>query len=149
MNHAEAEGMKVRMRVVSRMRDPEGAAFETKSAHIGRLCEGADGLTLEYDDEQDGERAHILLTVREGDTPKRNRARMQRRGMMSGTLSFLPGQRAAGSYVSIYGEIPVAVDTRRVEIERTEKGGTLLLDYDVYMGGERTSGALLDVTWRL
>ena len=143
------EEKKIRLRVISRMRDPEGGTFETKNAHIGKLRESADGLILEYDDEQDGERAHILLTIRQGDVPKHNRVRMQRNGMMCGTLTFLPGQRAAGSYVSIYGEIPVAVDTRRVEISAAENGGSLLLDYDVYMGGERTSSALLDVTWRL
>jgi hypothetical protein len=51
--------------------------------------------------------------------------------------------------VTIYGEIPVAVDTRRVEIEKSEQGGELRLDYDVYMGGERTSSARMDITWRV
>jgi uncharacterized beta-barrel protein YwiB (DUF1934 family) len=51
--------------------------------------------------------------------------------------------------VTIYGEIPVAVDTRSVEIEVDDKGGDLRLDYDVYMGGERTSRAKMDITWRV
>ena len=36
-----------------------------------------------------------------------------------------------------------------IEIAREENGGMLLLDYDVYMGGERTSSALMEITWRL
>jgi len=51
--------------------------------------------------------------------------------------------------VTIYGEIPVAVDTRSVCIEQGENGGDLLLDYDVYMGGERTSSARMEITWRV
>ena len=99
--------------------------------------------------EQDEEKAHIVLTMKAGRNEKENRARMQRRGMISSQLTFLPGQKVASSYVTMYGEIPVAVDTRRVEIRESEKGGDLLLDYDVYMGGERTSSARMEITWRV
>ena len=51
--------------------------------------------------------------------------------------------------MTIYGDIPIQIATRRVEIAREENGGMLLLDYDVYMGGERTSSALMEITWRL
>lgn len=74
---------------------------------------------------------------------------MQRKGMVSSMLTFLPGQKVASSYVTIYGEIPVAVDTRSVVIEQDERGGDLKLDYDVYMGGERTSSARMEITWRV
>lgn len=137
------EERKVRLKIVSHMRDVQGETFETKSARRGVLRDTDEGLVIDYDDEQDGERAHVKLTMEGG------RAQMLRTGMMSGRLAFVPGRREAGSYVSVYGEIPVAVDTRRVLLTRAENGGTLLLDYDVYMGGELTSGALLEVTWRL
>ena len=87
--------------------------------------------------------------MRAGRTPGENRARMLRKGMMSGRLAFVPGQRMPGSYVTIYGEIPVAVDTRRVGILRSTEGGSLTLDYDVYMGGEKTSSAVMEITWRV
>ena len=51
--------------------------------------------------------------------------------------------------MTLYGEIPVAVDTRSVEIRTQESGGELQLDYDVYMGGERTSSARMEITWRV
>lgn len=134
---------KVRLRIVSSLRDPQGDVQTTKNARTGSLRRTAEGLVLEYDDEQEGERAHIALTAASG------RARMRRHGMMSGTLTFLPGQRAASSYVTMYGEIPVAVDTRRVQLQEGENGGSLLLDYDVYVSGERTSGAVFEITWRI
>ena len=137
------EGRRVRMRIVSRMTDPEGDVHEQKNARAGLLIQTPQGVTLDYDDLQDGERAHITLTAQDG------RAQMRRRGMTRAELSFVPGERSAGRYETLYGEIPVAVDTRRVSLTQTPSGGELALDYDVYIAGERTSTAALTVTWRL
>ena len=49
----------------------------------------------------------------------------------------------------MYGEIPVMVHTRQVVILRTENGGDLLLNYDVYVGTEMTARTELRVTWRI
>ena len=143
------EAKKARMRIISRMTEPDGDVHEIKNARSGLVNETPDGIVLEYDDVQDEEKAHIILTMKPGRMPRENRARMQRKGMVSSMLTFLPGQKVASSYVTIYGEIPVAVDTRSVTIEQRENGGDLKLDYDVYMGGERTSSALMEITWRV
>jgi len=143
------EAKKARLRVISRLTEPDGDVHEIKNARSGLIKETAEGIMLEYDDVQDEEKAHIVLTMKPGRTPRENRARMQRRGMVSSMLTFLPGQKVSSSYVTLYGEIPVAVDTRTVSIEQDEKGGELRLDYDVYMGGERTSSARMEITWRV
>ena len=140
-----SEEKKARIRVVSRLVEPDGDAHEIKNARSGLLRPTADGWVLEYDDVQDEEKAHIVLTMQ----PERGHVRMQRMGMVSSVLSFLPGERMASSYVTIYGEIPVAVDTHSVEIDARENGGALRLHYDVYMGGERTSSARMEITWRV
>ena len=144
-----SEEKKARIRIISRLTEPDGDVHEIKNARSGLVKETPEGTVLEYDDVQDEEKAHIVLTMTAGRNEKENRARMQRRGMISSQLTFLPGQKVASSYVTMYGEIPVAVDTRRVEIRESEKGGDLLLDYDVYMGGERTSSARMEITWRV
>ena len=144
-----SEAVKVRMRIISRLTEPDGDVHEIKNARSGLVKQTPEGTVIEYDDVQDEEKAHIVLTVKPGRNAKENRARMQRMGMVSSMLTFLPGQKVSSSYVTIYGEIPVAVDTRSVEIEESEKGGELRLDYDVYMGGERTSSARMDITWRV
>lgn len=144
-----SEEKKARLRIVSKLTQFDGDVLETKNARSGMMhCEGG-AIMLEYDDVQGDERAHIVLEIREGRTPGENRARMLRRGMTSAQLTFLPGKRVGSSYVTMYGEIPVAVDTRRVTILTQENGGCLTLDYDVYMGGEKTSSALMEVTWRV
>jgi len=144
-----SEEKKARIRIISRLTEPDGDVHEIKNARSGFVKATAEGTVLEYDDVQDEEKAHIVLTMKAGRGEKENRARMQRRGMVSSQLTFLPGQKVASSYVTMYGEIPVAVDTRRVEITESDKGGDLLLDYDVYMGGERTSSARMEITWRV
>ena len=140
---------KVRIRVISRLTEPDGDTHEIKNARSGLLACTADGLVLEYDDVQDDEKAHIVLEMKPGRTERENRAKMLRKGMVSSSLAFMPGKKRASSYVTMYGEIPVAVDTRRVMITNTEKGGDLLLDYDVYMGGAKTASAVMEITWRV
>ena len=144
-----SEEKKVRLRVISRLTEPDGDVHEIKNARSGLLKESENEIVLEYDDVQDEEKAHIILTMKPGRNERENRARMQRKGMVSSVLTFLPGQKAASSYVTIYGDIPVAVDTRSVYIARDDKGGMLAMDYDVYMGGERTSSARMEITWRV
>ena len=144
-----SEEKKARLRVISRLTEPDGDVHEIKNARSGLVKETPEGIVLEYDDVQDEEKAHIVLTMKPGRFPGENRARMQRKGMVSSVLTFLPGQKVASSYVTIYGEIPVAVDTRSVTITQDERGGELMLDYDVYMGGERTSSARMEITWRV
>ena len=144
-----SESQKIRLRIVSRLTQFDGDVLETKNARTGLLRRAGGAIVLDYDDVQDDEKAHITLEMKPGRMPAENRARMLRRGMTSAQLTFLPGQKAGSSYVTIYGEIPVAVDTRRVVIATQENGGCLTLDYDVYMGGEKTSSALMEVTWRI
>lgn len=140
-----SEKMKARIRVVSRLVEPDGDAHEIKNARSGLLRATADGWVLEYDDVQDEEKAHIVLTMQ----PERSHVRMQRMGMVSSVLDFVPGEKITSRYVTVYGEIPVAVDTHSVEICTQENGGALKLHYDVYMGGERTSCARMEITWRV
>ena len=136
------EKKKIRLCIVSRMRDDVGEMHETKTAHRGLLTKTANGVILEYDEEQDGEKAHIELTC-EG-----AKAQMLRKGMTSARLVFEPGKRTSSAYVTVYGEIPVAVQTRKVQLLGDELGGTLTLDYAVYVGGDKTSDALLQITWK-
>ena len=140
-----SEGKKARIRVISRLVEPDGDAHEIKNARSGLLRPAPDGWVLEYDDVQDEEKAHIVLTMQ----PERGHVRMQRMGMVSSVLDFVPGEKIASRYVTVYGEIPVAVDTHGVDILMQESGGELRLRYDVYMGGERTSGAHMEITWRV
>lgn len=133
---------KVRLAIISRMTDPDGDVHEIKNARRGTLVRTAQGVKIDFDDEQDGERAHIELTC-EG-----KNARMRRMGMTSAALSFVPGERTSGAYVTPYGEIPVAVSTSDVTLSDEGVSGMLELVYDVYMGGERTSGTRYQIRWR-
>lgn len=138
-----AAEMKARLKIVSTMTDPDGERHEIRHVRGGKLSFEGEETVIAYDDEQDGERAHIVLRAAPG------RALMQRTGMTSAKLTFLPGQRTSSAYVSLYGDIPVMIDTRGVRVEKADKGGEITLDYDVYVGGERTAGTILNVTWRV
>lgn len=139
-----SEAQKARLRIVSLMRDPGGEKNEIRHARPGTFRMEGEEIVLEYDDvQEDGERAHIELRAAAG------RARMLRKGMTSAQLTFLQGQRTSSAYVTMFGEIPVMVDTRQVLVAREESGGDLLLNYDVYVGGDLTARTELRVTWRI
>ena len=133
----------VRLRVVSRMTEDDGGTHEIKCARRGVLREQDGGVALDYEDEQDGERARIELWS------DARGARMTRRGMTSAVLAFTPGEKTSGVYRTPYGEIPVAVYTHGLSLTREETGGLLALDYDVFVGGERTARTHLEAQWRL
>lgn len=137
-----APGNKARLRIVSRMTDPQGETNEMRSARRGTVAREGERLTIAYDEERDGEKARITL-----ETDGR-RARMRRRGMTAAELIFEPGSRTSSAYITLYGEIPVAVYTRSVYVEGDVAGGTLKLDYDAYAGGEKTASTRLELTWR-
>ena len=137
------EPQKARLRVVSLMRDPDGQKNEIKNAHVGTCLDDGNEVVLEYEEMQDGERARITLKAAQG------RAEMLRKGLTSARLTFVPGEKMSSAYVTMYGEIPVMVHTRQVVILRTENGGDLLLNYDVYVGAEMTARTELRVTWRI
>ena len=48
------EERNARLRICSRMREPDGALHEIKNARRGVFREEENGIALEYDDEQDG-----------------------------------------------------------------------------------------------
>ncbi len=132
----------VRIRVLSRMTDPQGETHEIKSAHRGTFTREDGHISIEYDEERDGEKARITLES-DGST-----ARMQRRGLTSARLCFEPGKRTHSAYVTMYGEIPVTVQTENVSLEEDAAGGTLHMRYDVFVAGEKTANTRFELTWR-
>ena len=134
---------KIRLRVVTVTTDADGEKRETKTAHRGILRENENGVELRYEQVDEGVRAAIWLTQEEGCIL------MRRMGEMTGSLRFQPGERTPGVYSTIYGEIPVAVYTRETEVIRTDNGGEMKLDYDVFVGGERTGASRMTISWRL
>ena len=133
----------IRLRVVSVMTEPDGARHERKTVHRGTLRTGADGLEIAYEQMDEGVRARISLTQ------TADGVQMRRAGEMTGALHFQPGRRTPGLYGTAYGDIPVAVYTRQVAVEENERGGEMRLDYDVFVGGDRTAATVMTLTWRL
>lgn len=134
---------KIRLRVVTVTTDADGEKRETKTAHRGILRENENGVELRYEQVDEDVRATIWLTQEAGCIL------MRRMGEMTGSLRFQPGERTPGVYSTIYGEIPVAVYTRETEVIRTDNGGEMKLDYDVFVGGEHTGASRMTISWRL
>lgn len=134
---------KIRLRVVTVMTDTDGEKHESKTVHHGTLEEKDGGIELTYEQMLEGVRAKITL-IQEADC-----IQMRRTGEMSGALRFESGKQTKGIYTTIYGEIPVSIYTNQTEVIRTESGGEMKLDYEVFVAGERTGSSRMTLTWRL
>ena len=123
---------KVRLRIVSVMTDPQGERHETKHARLGALREEHGSVVLTYEDEQDGERAHVVLTA------SADSAQMRRMGAMSGMLRFEPGVRTSSAYVTVYGEIPLDYLFSRMQYHwKHGQTGAISILTMMYMSAER------------
>ena len=140
---SEVSALLGRMPLVSVMTEPDGTRHENQSVHRGTLRAAAEGPEIVYEQVDEGVRARISLT-RTADG-----VQMRRMGEMTGALHFQPGRKTPGLYGTAYGDIPVAVYTREVLVEESEKGGEMRLDYDMFVGGERTAATVMTLTWRL
>ena len=132
----------VRMMILSQLVDDDGQAHYTKHAHRAMLERTERGVVLDSDEEQDGERLHLTLTCEPG------KATMKRKGEVCALLHFEEGKRVEGRYITAYGDIHIATDTRFVRLSTQPQGGKLTLNYAVYAGGDKTSDAQLEIQWR-
>lgn len=64
---------------------------------------------------------------------------MERRGSFSNTMVFSPGRRFEGKYMTPYGELPLAVFSRGVQLNIGEKKGAIHLNYQLDLQGAYAS----------
>jgi len=106
----------------------------------GKLTLGDDDpAVLEYtesqQDEETGEINTALVTL----TLEKNRVTMTRRGECSNTMVFVPEQRFEGIYSTPYGDMDMAVYSRRVRCDIGEKRGSVHLKYQLDIQGAYAS----------
>lgn len=98
-----------------------------------------DPAVLEYtesqQDEETGEISTALVTL----TLENNRVTMTRHGECSNTMVFVPDQRFEGIYSTPYGDMDMAVYSRRVRCDIGEKRGSVHLKYQLDIQGAYAS----------
>lgn len=132
----------IRLRVVSVMTEPDGTRHENQSVHRGTLRAAAEGPEIVYEQVDEGVRARISLT-RTADG-----VQMRRMGEMTGALHFQPGRKTPGLYGTAYGDIPVAVYTREVLVEESEKAAKCGWITMCLSAAERTAATVMTLTWQ-
>ena len=98
----------------------------------GELLETEGGYVLRYW-EQEGsglEGTETALEIQPGQIV------LTRTGAVRSQMVFRKGHRHLSSYETPYGEMSLAVHTRRMEIALDSQGGEIQLEYAIEMGGQ-------------
>ena len=115
------------LRLESCQRDAEGAGTEQTDTYRARISESGGVITLRYAIEGDE------VTMRMEDSA----VEIIRRGALQMKLFIRPGRLLTGVYATPYGEMRMAAQGRRIQIQREEKRCELRMEYDVYINGEK------------
>ena len=122
MNH------KKRVRLLAETRIKDGGEEQIlRHAGYGMLELTEDHVSLEYDDRQDNDSAHIVLSG------NRHKIQMVRDGTAKGMLKFVPGEETVSKYVLEFGEIDIRINTLKIECCMQETDGYIVLEYQSKM----------------
>ncbi|MDN5346998.1 MAG: hypothetical protein PWP65_562 [Clostridia bacterium] len=75
-----------------------------------------------------------------------SRVTLNRMGLAKQRLSFEKGILNAGFYVTPYGTMQLTVLPSRVEVDLTEAGGSINLEYELQSNRKKISDNLLEIT---
>lgn len=105
--------------------DSTGGGETIELTTFGRFSENGGTFYIYYaESEMSGfEDTNTLIKI------KPDKVVMRRMGKYASEMQFVEGDVTLCFYKTPYGEIPIAVDTDRVRINLTEKGGTFGIDY--------------------
>ena len=103
-------------------------------------------LYLKYKD--DGEGMAGAQTVVKID-PEQERVLLLRQQPAAMKQDFVCGKKQEGYFKTAYGEIKMAVKTKRLEIELSENTGLIRINYQVFLGGELNAEHHLKINYKI
>ncbi len=132
----------VSVRIIGKQRDKDGAEDSVELQTTGRCYLKNDIIYLVYEETQEqGGKTTLKL---QGD-----RVILNRSGVVQHKQVFAAGERHAGPYITQFGRIEMAVETKKLHIGLTQElTGDLEIAYDLEVNGQWQSANQLFVTIR-
>lgn len=103
-------------------------------------------LYLKYKDDAEG--IDGALTVVKID-PERERVLLLRQDPAAMKQDFICGKKEEGYFKTAYGEIKMAVKTKRLEMEISDNTGLVRINYQVFLGGELNAEHQLKINYKI
>lgn len=113
-------------------KDPQGEESVIKYTTEGVFSFQEGKCYLMYDEQLEGatEKTKNLVNIGISDVT------VTKRGAVETKMEFVSGKRKKFSYVTIYGKMYLESFTKNLMIESTEKMVSIIIDYNLEMGGE-------------
>lgn len=103
-------------------------------------------LYLSYKDNAEGmDGAQTIVKI----DPERERVLLLRQEPAAMKQDFISGQKQEGYFKTAYGEIEIAVKTKRLEMEISEDSGLIRINYQVFLGGELNAEHHLKINYKI
>ncbi|MFP4021281.1 MAG: DUF1934 domain-containing protein [Halanaerobium sp.] len=103
-------------------------------------------LYLSYQDDAEGiDGARTVVKI----DPVRERVLLIRQEPAAMKQDFVCGEKQEGYFKTAYGEIKMAVKTKRLEMEISENTGLIRINYQVFLGGEFNAEHHLKINYKI
>lgn len=135
------EEKRVDIAIQSLQRRPEGTETLRQKAE-GTLRQEKSGWLLRYREGEDSGLGDTVTTLR----LEEGKATLIREGETSSQMVFQAGEPYICRYATPYGELPMTVETLRLDWELSEAGGRVFLVYKLQLGGGETGETRLRLT---
>ena len=103
-------------------------------------------LYLSYQDDAEGiDSAQTVVKI----DPHRERVLLLRHEPAAMKQEFVCGKKQEGYFKTAYGEIEMAVKTKRLEMEISDNSGLIRINYQVFLGGELNAEHHLKINYKI
>ncbi|KXS49815.1 MAG: hypothetical protein A8274_1227 [Halanaerobium sp. 4-GBenrich] len=119
---------------------------QINNSYQGKFYIKNDKLYLSYADNAEGiDGSKTIVKI----DPERERVLLLRQEPAAMKQDFVCGEKQAGYFKTAYGEIKMAVKTKRLEMEISEKSGLIRINYQVFLGGELNAEHHLKINYKI
>mgnify|MGYP006311345761 CR=1 FL=1 len=103
-------------------------------------------LYLSYQDDAEGiDSSRTVVKI----DPERERVLLLRHEPAAMKQEFVCGKKQEGYFKTAYGEIEMAVKTKRLEMEISDNSGLIRINYQVFLGGELNAEHHLKINYKI
>lgn len=103
-------------------------------------------LYLSFEDHSEGiDGSHTIIKI----DPERERVLLLRQEPAEMKQDFICGKKLQGYFKTVYGEIKMAVKTKRLEMKLSQNEGQIRINYQVFLGGELNGEHHLKINYKI
>ena len=103
-------------------------------------------LYLSYEDNAEGmDGARTIVKI----NPDQERVLLLRQDPAAMKQDFVIGKKQEGYFKTAYGEIKMAVKTKRLEMDISDNAGLIRINYQVFLGGELNAEHHLKINYKI